>query len=101
MPLYNDDKWGFVKYRAKAGICTIQVGVYGIGANSGWKVPLAIPEQFLPDMAFYAPLAHRQSNNVAQLWVPRKDGEDRFLYVYTQVETNQDNIINGVVSYPY
>lgn len=99
--LYSDNKWGFVRYRAKAGICAIQISVYGIKANSGWKVSLAIPNRFLPDDGFYAPLAHRQSNNVAQLWVPAKRNDDLYLYIYTQVDTNQANCVNGVVSYPY
>ena len=99
--LYSDSKWGSVRYRAKAGICSIQVNVYGIKANDNWKVPLAIPEQFLPDKAFYMPLAHRQSNNVAQLWVPAKGESNPYLYIYTQVDANWDNYINGVVSYFY
>lgn len=99
--LYSDNKWGSVKYRAKAGICTIRVSTYGIKANNNWKVPLAIPAQYLPDMAFYAPLSLRQSNNVAQLWVPNKDHEDPFLYIYTQVDVNWENYVTGVVSYPY
>ena len=90
-----------MQYRAKAGICTIQINVYGIKANDAWKVPLAIPAQYLPDKAFYAPLAHRQSNNVAQLWVPEKSHSDPYLYIYSQVDANWDNYINGVVSYPY
>lgn len=99
--LYSDVKWGGVQYRAKAGICTIQINVYGIKANDAWKVPLAIPEQYLPDKEFYAPLAHRQSNNVAQLWVPAKSNSDLYLYIYSQVDANWGNYISGVVSYPY
>ena len=75
--------------------------MYGIKANDNWKVPLAIPAQFLPDKAFYMPLAHRQSNNVAQLWVPTKGESDPYLYIYTQVDANWDNCINGVASYFY
>lgn len=75
--------------------------MYGIKANDNWKVPLAIPAQFLPDKAFYMPLAHRQSNNVAQLWVPNKGHEDPFLYIYTQVDANWENYITGIVSYFY
>lgn len=99
--LYSDSKWGFVRFRAKAGICSIHVSVYGINANDNWKVPLAIHPQFLPEKAFYAPLAHRQSNNVAQLWVPEKSGTDPYLYIYTQVDANFNNYVNGVVSYFY
>ena len=99
--LYSDSKWGSVRFRAKAGICSIQVNVYGIKANDNWKVPLAIHPRFLPEKAFYAPLAHRQSNNVAQLWVPAKSERDLYLYIYTQVDANWDNYINGVVSYFY
>lgn len=75
--------------------------MYGIKANGNWKVPLAVPAQFLPGTGFYAPLAHRQSNNVAQLWIPGKGESDPYLYIYTQVDANQDNCINGVVSYLY
>ena len=99
--LYSDSKWGFVRFRAKAGICSIHASVYGIKANDSWKVPLAIHPRFLPEKAFYAPLAHRQSNNVAQLWVPEKSGRDLYLYIYTQVDANLDNYVNGVVSYFY
>ena len=52
-------------------------------------------------MAFYAPLSLRQSNNVAQLWVPNKDHEDPFLSIYTQVDVTWENYVTGVVSYPY
>lgn len=99
--LYSDSTWGGVLYRAKAGICTIQVQVYGIKANDNWKVPMTIPAQYLPDTSLYAPLAHRQSNNVAQLWVPNKGLEDPFLYIYTQVDANWENYITGIVSYFY
>ena len=99
--LYSDSEWGFVRFRAKAGICSIHVSVYGIKANDNWKVPLAIHPRFLPEKAFYAPLAQRQSNNVAQLWVPEKSGRDLYLYIYTQVDANWDNYVNGVVSYFY
>ena len=75
--------------------------MYGIKANDNWKVPLAIPAQFLPDKAFYTPLAHRQSNNVAQLWVPAKGESDPYLYIYTQVDANWYNCINGGASYFY
>lgn len=99
--LYNDSKWGYVKYRAKAGICSIQVGVYGIAANDNWKVPAAIPTRFLPDNGSYSALAHRQSNNVAQLWIPSKTSSDQHLYIYSQVSATFDTIINGIVSYIY
>ena len=99
--LYSDSKWGSVRFRAKAGICSIQVNVYGIKANDNWKVPLAIHPRFLPEKAFYAPLAHRQSNNVAQLWVPAKGENDPSLYIYSHVNATWDNYISGSVSYFY
>ena len=58
-------------------------------------------EMYLPDASSYAPLAHRQSNNVAQLWVPAKGESDLYLYIYTQVDANWDNYISGVASYFY
>ena len=99
--LYNDSKWGYVRYRAKAGVCSIQVGVYGIDANANWKVPAAIPTRFLPDSGSYSALAHRQSNNVAQLWIPPKTSSDQHLYIYSQVSATAETIINGFVSYLY
>ena len=99
--LYNDSKWGIIKYRAKAGVCAIQVAVYGISANSGWKVPATIPTRFLPDDGSYLPLAHRQSNNIAQLWIPEKTNGDQHLYIYSQINSTNENVINGIVSYLY
>lgn len=99
--LYNDSKWGSVEYRAKAGVCTIHVSVYGIAANSNWKVPTTIPARFLPDSGSYVPLAHRQSNNIAQLWIPQKTNSDQHLYIYSQIDSTNESIINGFVSYLY
>lgn len=101
MNLYSDSKWGSVRYRARAGICIILVSVYGISAGENWMVPAAIPYRFQPDSAFYAPLAHRQSNNVAQLWVPAKGENDPSLYIYSHVNATWDNYISGSVSYFY
>ena len=101
MYLYSDSKWGYVRYRAKAGVCSIQVSVYGINANDNWMVPLAMPAQYLSDGSSYAPLAYRQSNNVAQLWIPPKTSSDQHLYIYSQVNATADTIITGIVSYPY
>lgn len=99
--LYNDNKWGYVKYRAKAGICSVQVGVYGINANTNWEVPAAIPTKFLPDNGSYLALAHRQSNNVAQLWIPPKKSSNQHLYIYSQINATFDTIVNGIVSWIY
>ena len=99
--LYSDSKWGYVRYRAKAGVCSIQVSVYGINANDNWMVPLAMPAQYLSDGSSYAPLAYRQSNNVAQLWIPSKTTSDQHLYIYSQVDATADTIITGIVSYLY
>ena len=99
--LYSDSKWGSVQYRARAGICIIRVSVYGINAGENWMVPAAIPYRFQPVSAFYAPLAHRQSNNVAQLWVPAKGENDPSLYIYSHVNATWDNYISGSVSYFY
>lgn len=99
--LYNDNKWGYVKYRAKAGICSVQVGVYGINANTNWEVPATIPTKFLPDKGSYLALAHRQSNNVAQLWIPPKKSSDQHLYIYSQINATFDTIVNGIVSWIY
>ncbi len=75
--------------------------MYGINANTNWEVPAAIPTKFLPDNGSYLALAHRQSNNVAQLWIPPKKSSDQHLYIYSQINATFDTIVNGIVSWIY
>lgn len=101
--LYNDSKWGRVGYRAKGGVCTLIVdGVGGIGAGGSWKVPKAIPSEFLPDVSTYAALCHRQSDHQAQIWVPGKEYSDSSLLIYPAIDsTDVSNRIYGIVSWAY
>lgn len=101
--LYNDSKWGRVSYRAKGGVCTLIVdNVGGIGAGGSWKVPEAIPSEFLPDVSTYAALCHRQTDHQAQVWVPSKEDSDSGLLIYPAIDsTDLSNRIYGIVSWVY
>lgn len=101
--LYNDSKWGLVSYRAKGGVCTLAVyNLGGIGAGGSWKVPKAIPSEFLPDVSTYAALCHRQADHQAQVWVPSKEYSDSSLLIYPAIDsTDLSNRIYGIVSWVY
>lgn len=101
--LYNDSAWGLVSYRAKGGVCTLAVSnLGGIGAGGSWRVPKAIPREFLPDEDTYAALCHRQTDHQAQVWVPRKEYGDSSLLIYPAIDsTDLSNRIYGIVSWVY
>ena len=90
-----------MSYRAKGGFCTILVKL--VNVTNGWKVPLTIPAEFLPDVAVYVPLAHRMADHVAQLWIPSKRSakEDPYLYVYTSIDVTWRTGISGLFTYSY
>lgn len=92
-----------VAYRAKNGVCTLYVSaVFGLGANSEYKISNTIDAKYLPDIVCYCPLAYRQSNNVASVWIPSKTYEDNHLYIYSTYDNSISlNSINGIVSWAY
>lgn len=103
--LYNDAKWGNVKYRARAGVCCLMISALGgIGAGASWGVPNVIARKFLPTSGLYAPLVHRQNNSVSQVWIPGQNDVnfDGKLYIYSSMNTD-DNFsrISGVVTWIY
>lgn len=95
--------YNIVAYRAKNGVCTLYVGaVFGLGANSEYKIANTIDAKYLPDLVCYCPLAYRQSNNVANVWIPAKTLEDNHLYIYSTYDNSTNvNSINGIVSWVY
>lgn len=101
--LYNDSNWGIVSYRAKGGVCTLTVSnLGGIAAEGSWKVPKAIPSEFLPDVSTYAALCHRQADHQAQVWVPSKGYSDSSLIIYSAIDTTDlSKRIHGIVSWVY
>lgn len=101
--LYNDSKWGLASYRAKGGVCTLAVSnLGGIGAGDPWKIPKAMPIEFLPDVSTYAALCHRQTGHQAQVWVPGKEYGDSSLIIYPSIDsTDLSNRIYGIVSWVY
>lgn len=101
--LYNTTDWGSISYRVKGGVCTLAIsGIGGIVANGSWTVPDTIPREFLPDESSYAPLSHRQSDHVAQIWIPGKNLETSNLVIYSAIDTNGTGArIFGIISWVY
>lgn len=99
--LYNAPNWGSISYRVKGGVCTLAVtGIGGITANGLWTVPNTIPREFLPEESTYAPLCHRQSDHLAQIWIPGKNLETSNLIIYSALDsTNTSERIFGIVSW--
>lgn len=92
-----------VAYRAKNGVCTLYVSaVFGLGANREYKIANTIDAKYLPDLVCYYPLAYRQSNNVASVWIPAKTSKDNHLYIYSTYDNSTYlNSINGIASWVY
>lgn len=99
----GNNGYNTVAYRAKNGVCTLYVSaVFGLGANSEYKIANTIDAKYLPDLVCYCPLAYRQSNNVANVWIPAKTLEDNHLYIYSTYDNSTNvNSINGIVSWVY
>lgn len=100
--LYNNPTWGYISYRAKGGVCTLVIaGIGGIAANGSWTVPSTIPRKFMPDESTYAPLCHRQTDHVAQIWIPSKNYENSDLIIYSAIDTGTSTRIYGILSWVY
>ena len=101
--LYNDPDWGSISYRAKGGVCTLAItGIGGIPANGSWTVPSTIPRTFLPDSSSYVPLCHRQSDHLAQIWIPEKNLDASNLVIYSTLDTTSTSTrIFGIISWVY
>lgn len=99
----GNNGFNIVAYRAKNGVCTLYVSaIFGLGANSEYKIANTIDAKYLPDLACYCPLAYKQSNNVANVWIPHKTLEDNHLYIYSTYNNSTNvNSINGIVSWVY
>lgn len=99
--LYRNTTWGYISYRAKGGVCTLNIaGIGGIAAGGSWTVPNTIPREFLPDENAYAPLCHRQTDHQAQIWIPGKNYENSNLVIYSALDTNGTSTrISGIVSW--
>nr|WP_073294087.1 hypothetical protein [Parolsenella massiliensis] len=84
--------------------CLTIVSVGGIGAGAPWAVPNVIARKFLPQSGLYVPLAHRQSNNIAQVWIPGQSdvNSDGKLYIYSGMNTDDNSSrISGNVTWIY
>lgn len=102
--LYDDVKTGGrVTFYARGCMATLTVaGVTGVNVGTPMKVNDIIPTEFRPDVNFYSLLAHRQSNNVGQIWVPSKTCDDPCVYIYAGVApSGTDNALSGAVSWIY
>lgn len=101
--LYKGEDYGSVVFYARGGIATLTViHVVGVSVGAPLKVPDIIPARFRPDDEFYSTLAHRQSNNIGQIWVPNKTASDPYVYIYAGVEpSGHTNALFGSVSWIY
>ena len=101
--LYDSESSGDVIFYSRGCMATIIVsGVTGVSAGAPWKVPDVIPQKFRPDIGFYSVLAHRQSNNIGQIWVPAKVDNDPHVYIYAGVAPSGSvNSLYGTVSWIY
>lgn len=101
--LYNSDSDGDVIFYSRGCMATLIVsGITGVGVGTPWKVPEIIPEKFRPNIGFYSALAHRQSNNIGQIWVPSKIDKDPHVYIYAGVApSGSANSLYGTVSWVY
>lgn len=101
--LYNSDSAGDVIFYSRGCMATLIVsGITGVNVGTPWKVPEIIPEKFRPDIGFYSVLAHRQSNNIGQIWVPAKIDNDPHVYLYAGVApSGSANSLYGTVSWIY
>ena len=78
------------------------LGIVGVNVASPWKIPDTIPTRFMPSEPFYSQLIHRQSNNVGQIWVPGKQTDDQYFYIYAgMAPSGNNNSLSGTVSWIY
>jgi hypothetical protein len=101
--LYDSENSGDVIFYARGCMATLMVsGVTGVAVGTPWKISEIIPEKFRPDTGFYSVLAHRQSNNIGQIWVPAKADKDPHVYMYAGVApSGSANSLYGTVSWIY
>lgn len=103
--IYDDkNTGGRVAFYARGCMATLMVtGVTGIGVGSPLKVSTdKIPREFRPEISFYSPLVHRQSNNIGQIWIPGKTDTDPYIYIYAAVASSGlSNALYGSASWIY
>lgn len=103
--LYQDNTYGWVKYRVFAGMVFIQGSVSGVDGN--WA--LDFPRKYCPEIGGYFPATlsiqgGTPPNNVARIWLDpySKNGSSKkTLYIYTNGSSAANEFINFAVSYPY
>lgn len=101
--LYSDENYGEIVFYARGGIATLTViDVNGLDPGTPWNVPNVIPYKFRPELNFYGTLAHKQSNNIGQMWIPGKHADDEHVYIYAGVSTHSRiNSLNGSATWIY
>lgn len=103
LKLYERGSSGNVIFYSRGCMATLIVsGVTGVNVGAPLKIPDVIPEKFRPNIGFYSVLAHRQSNNTGQIWVPAKEDNDPHVYLYAGVApSGSTNSLYGTVSWIY
>lgn len=101
--LYDGGGYSKIVFYARGGIATIMVSAVScVKVGTPFKVPVVIPAKFRPVCNFYSPLAHRQSNNLGQIWIPNKADTDPYVYLYASVAASElVDSLYGSVSWIY
>lgn len=103
--LYDDvNTGGKVAFYTRGCMATLTVAcVTGVNVGTPLKLSdVTIPAELRPYIGFYSPLAHRQSNNIGQIWIPSKIDRDPYVYIYAAVASSGlANSLYGTVSWIY
>nr|DAG79721.1 MAG TPA: tail protein [Caudoviricetes sp.] len=103
--LYQDDTYGWIRYRVFAGIVFLSGSVSGISGS--WS--LKFPSKYCPEFATWFPAAHSTasgnlSNNTAAVWLTHYSVNQpsyNTMYIYTNGPTGDNEFVNFHVCYPY
>lgn len=103
--LYQDDTYGWIKYRVFAGMVFLRGSVSGV--NGYWA--LDFPRRYCPEFGGYFPatLSIREGtppNNTASIWLmaySENGSSNETLYIYTNGSSSAKEYIEFAVSYPY
>lgn len=101
--LYRKGDYDKVVFYSRGCMATLTVlCITGVSVGTPLKVDDTIPVRLRPDVGFYSPLVHRQSNDVGQVWIPGKKDNDQHVYIYAGIEPHGgSNALYGTVSWIY
>ena len=103
--LYNDETFGYIKYKVFAGMVHIKGHVSGISRS--WSLDL--PSKYCPEFDTWFPATlsttgANPSNNTASIWLAGYSVNQppyKTLWIYTNGPTGDKEFVNFYVCYPY